>query len=380
MRKIVVSLLSSMLFGSPVLAAQPDLTTTAAFDSTCAAVLARDPATVQEQQAYVICNDVALVQQGWTSLKREAEKYREQQPSVEAVFRTIRTQLASMRDGLRKSRAMLEKIELRSAPDGLLIAPAAWVRDLDGDGAISTSERYFFAIPARSDGPLATGMPSEDAEYYSKEYNLKATIRLDQTDIYWALAYHHFIEAVVEAVLSYDFLQDANPLRQIRLVDRDGMRRVQERFVAGFQTSERMRIAALEETDDDKEWLPNPRQANTVFPVPLDGTDFNIWKELLSHLIPLVEGRTLLPISPATAQDIHLECPAGRGLDLAAFWREPPEYLLEFFHHGRMRDFCRKIDAGHPASGLEKFTERFIGKTESEERMMRFLRYWLWIN
>lgn len=278
---------------------------------------------------------------------------------------------------------MLETIELRSARDGLSIAPAAWVRDLDGDGTVGIAERYFFAIPARSDGALASGMPSGEEEYYEREYNLKATIRLDQTDIYWALAYHDFAEALVETVLAYDYRRDENPLRQIRLVDADGMRRAQARFAAGLRTSERMRVAALGETDDDHEWLPNPRQADTVFPVPLDATDFRIWEEMLTHLLPLVEGRTLLPLSAGVARDLNtasLVCPAGQGLDIAAFWREPPEYPMVFIGQGRMGDYCRRIDAQRPASGLDAFAESFAGKMENAERTMRLLRRWLWVN
>lgn len=383
---LLPSLLSSLLLACQAQAAPPDLADAAAFDSTCASVMARAPATVQERQAYVICNDVALVQQGWTSLRQHAARYREEEeerPSVEAVVGTVRTLLAALRDGLRRSRAMLETIELRAPGDGLLIAPATWVRDLDGDGTVGIAERYFFAIPARGDGPLATGMPAEDEEYYGREYNLKATVRLDQTDIYWALAYHDFAEALVETVLAYDYRRDENPLRQIRLVDADGMRRAQALFAEGLRTSERMRVAALGETDDDQEWLPNPRQADTVFPVPLDATDFRIWEGMLAHLLPLVEGKTLLPLQGNAARDLHttgLACPAGQGLDIAAFWREPPEYPMVFVQQGGMGNYCRRIDAQRPASGLDAFAESFSGKMDDDGRMMRLLRRWLWVN
>lgn len=107
MRKMLLaSLLSSMLFGGQALAAQPDLTNTAAFENTCAGIQARTPATVQERQAWVICNDVALVQQTRTFIEQGMVKYQRQR-SEEALALAIRQQLTTMREQLRKSRAML---------------------------------------------------------------------------------------------------------------------------------------------------------------------------------------------------------------------------------------------------------------------------------
>ena len=285
-----------------------------------------------------------------------------------------------------KENGMLEKIRIASAKDGLLIAPATWVRDLDGNGTVSTSERYFFAIPARKDGNLAFQMPSEDEDYYAREYKLDATVRIDQTDILWGLSYHYYVEAIVEVLLSYQYQRDADtPSNQvIRLAHPENMRRARELIVSGLKTSEKMRLSALAETDDDMEWLSNPRQASSAFPVPLDDTDFRIWGELMGHLMPLFQGKTLL--APGAGQGGMLGslgslCPAGKGISLQAFFQNPPQYPLEFFSRPDAQLYCRKIDGTHPASGLFAFITKYAEAVENNGGAgMRFLRRLLWVN
>ncbi|MBB3224281.1 hypothetical protein [Pseudoduganella umbonata] len=385
MRKIFVSMLSSMLVAGPALAAQPDLTNAAAFENTCTAAAARAPVTVQERQAYVICNDIALVQQTRTFIEQGLRRIDREMPSEAAVALAVRQQLTYMRAQLRKSRSMLEKIRITSASEGLLIAPSTWVRDLDGDGKIAISERYFFALPARNDGDLTVGMPSEDEDYYASEYNLNATIRLDQTDILWGLSYHYYAEALVEVLLSYQLDRNTNkPDQAIRLAHPENMRQAQALIVAGLKTSEKMRLSALAETDDDLEWLGNPRQASTVFPVPLDDADFNVWGELMGHLIPLFQGKTLLPAAQRMSGPLGSMgslCPAGKGFSLQWFFQHPPKYPLEFFNRSDTALYCRKLDAARPASGLFDFIARYGEAMEGNGRAaMRFLRRLIWVN
>jgi hypothetical protein len=386
MRSMYAALLSPLFFASHALAAQPDLANTAAFDNTCAGVMAHVPVTVQEQQAYVICNDVALVQQTRTFIEEGLRRYERERPPESVVVLAIRRQLTAMRDQLRKSRAMLEKIRITSAKDGLLIAPATWVRDLNGDGRISTSERYFFAIPARKEGELTVSMPSEDEDYYAREYKLDATIRLDQADIQWALSYHYYAEALLEILLSYQYRRDADtPSDQvIRLVHPENMRRARALLVAGLETSEKMRLSALAETDDDLEWLANPRQVNTAFPVPLDDADFRLWGELMGHLIPLFQGKTLLPQTDRPGGLLGWlpqGCPARQALSLQWFFDHPPKFPLETFNRSELRNYCRKIDTAHPASGILDFIATYEAALQKDSRSgMRFLRRLLWVN
>ncbi|AVR98057.1 hypothetical protein C9I28_22250 [Pseudoduganella armeniaca] len=340
--------------------------------------------TVQEQQAFVICKDVALVQHVWTFVEQGWRRMSEQGPSPSEIALAIRTELTHARDQLRQSRQMLENIRIRSSADGLLLVPATWVRDLDGDGDISIAERHFFAIPVRNDSRLAVRPPSDEREYYEQEYSLKAAVRTDQSDILWSLSYHYFAEALMEMALSYQYQERARANPEIFLAHPEGMRRAHQLLVRGIETSERMRQSVLAERDDDLEWLANPRQANTAFPVPLDDDDFRVWGELMHHLIPLVRGRTVLPLGEKMSGSLAAlarVCPEGQGFSVPALFADAPKYPLASLRREAWSKYCRKIDASHPASGLHAFVQSYADKPDqTDSAAMRYLRRFLWVN
>lgn len=382
---LLSTLLSSCLLAGHAAAAQPDLTSSAAFDKTCKDVKRSLRMSVQEQQAFVICKDVALVQHVWTFVEQGSRRMGENKPSNTEIALAVRAELTHARDQLRQSRQMLEKIRIRSSADGLLLVPATWMRDLNGDGSISTAERNFFAIPARRDGQLKVQAPSDDESYYADEYNRKAAIRTDQSDIAWSLSYHYFAEALMEMALSYQYREsEGTSSRAIFLAHPEGMQRAHRLLIQGIRTSEKMRRSVLAERDDDLEWLANPRQVNTVFPVPMDSDDFRVWGELMGHLIPLVEGRTLLPLgekmSGAMAAMARV-CPEGQGFSVSALFRNAPKYPLEATNRQAWQAYCRKIDAAHPASGLNAFIQSYADKPDqTDSAAMRYLRRLLWVN
>ncbi|TWI66215.1 hypothetical protein IP91_02027 [Pseudoduganella lurida] len=383
-------LLTAVLLAGQVQAGQPDLTTTAAFESTCATLPRRAPATPREQQAYVICKDVALIQHGWTFLDRLLHLEQSKRPSNAELMAMIRKEFLQLQDGLRETREVLEKIELKSPQDGLLVKPATWARDLNGDGTLSVAERNFFAIPRRHDRVLDFGLPSEEEAYYENETNRSAMIRIDQTDIRWAVTMHYTVEALAAYMLAYEIRENsATGGTEIRLIDPSSMLRARDLLAKGLRASERMRLSALAETDDDMEWLGNPRQASSVFPVPLDADDFDVWGELNHHLIPLVDGKTLLA-GPEAAEDeppgwLTGLCPPKQGLDIAQIFRDPPKNLGNATEEGDVgaltRPYCRKIDASRPASGLTAFITAMQEKTRNDGGyLMRSLRRLLWVH
>lgn len=378
------AVLSLCLLPGVAAAAQPDLTNTAAFDRTCTSVKRSARMTVQEQQAFVICKDVALVQHIWTFVEQGSRRMKEGDPPHAEIALAVRAELTHARDQLRQSRQMLEKIRIRSAADGLLLVPATWVRDLDGDGEVSIAERHFFAIPARRDSPLAVRAPSNERDYYEREYNLKAAVRTDQSDILWSLSYHYFAEALVEMALSYQYRDGVKSDEAIFLAHPDGMRRAHQLLVRGIETSENMRRAVLAERDDDLEWLANPRQADTAFPVPLDDADFRVWGELMRHLIPLVKGRTVLPLGEKMGGSLAAlarVCPEGQGFSVPALFADAPRYPLASLNRATWARYCRKIDTAHPASGLNAFIQSYADKPDqADSAAMRYLRRLLWVN
>ena len=76
-------------------------------------------------------------------------------------------------------------------------------------------------------------------------------------------------------------------------------------------------------------------------------------------------------------------CPQGHGFDLAQLFRVPPQSLLMLIDRpGKVaKNYCRKIDRSHPASGIAGFIATYGEKmAEDSQASLRFLRRFLWVN
>lgn len=386
MRYLAAALLFSVSTTALAVPVTPDLTSVNGFAATCRAMPreASRLTTVQQRQAFAICRDVELVRDIATFVATAEQTFRGEEKLPDAELKQLlRAKLTHVRDELRTVRLVLEKLKVGKR-DGLLVAPANWQLDLNSDAEIKTWERFFFAIPKRGLRSFQFSMPSDDPDYYKDEYQLDASVRLDQSDVLWALGYHYFAEALVETVLSYTFnSQDFEP-RSIELVDPAGMQRANRLMVRGFRTSEAMRRAVLAEKDDDHEWIANHNQKNSVFPLPLDAEDFKVWGTVLGFVVPLFEGKTLLQ-SDATAGGLlgraSKMCPKGKGLNVTRFYSNPPRYPLEQLNLDYLHTMCEAIDKAHPASGLFAFMLAYGERAENQQGAgMQFLRQLLWVN
>jgi len=364
-----------------------DFTTTEGTETACAQVLRPSPSPAQspaEQQAEVICRDLQLVRHVATFASKELDVMWRQHASDREFGIAIRRELLHMRGEMRATRALLEKIRLRDKTDGLMLEPSQWIFDLDGNGRIDSWESHLFAIPRRERAPSKVGMPADDDNYYRSAYQLDARFLVDQSDVQWALGYHYFAEALVELVLAYQLKGEALTTSSIVLTDPAAMRRSYALLLAGFKSTDKLRRMVLAETDDDHEWIPNPRQQDSVFPVPLDDEDFKVWSAALELIIPLLEGKTLL--APQHLQGGILGgmanlCPNGQGLSIPAVFRHPPRQILRFLDPGVARSMCQKIDAAHPQSQLLEVLGRYANRAGRDNEMgMIWLRQLLWGN
>jgi hypothetical protein len=386
MRNFAPLLLALALCHNAVAAATgPDLASSEGFTRTCAATGA--PATLksnQQRQAFAVCRDVALARQVTTFVKEfmRESKDRNNKPSARDSAIRLRKQLVYMRDELKTVRQVLENTKLKPG-EGLVLAPANWQVDLDSDGSMKTWERYFFAIPARGGSAFNVRAPSDDPAYYRAEYKLDARFKVDQSDISWSLGYHYFAEALVEAVLAYTVRKDEFSSSAIELKDPDGLKRARQLLVKGFSESEKMRRMVVAETDNDQEWIANPNQADTVFPIHLDEQDFRVWGELMGHVIPVFEGKALLrPQENATGMLARFAtlCPAGQGVNLRYFFDHPRQNPTGMLDKDYVARSCQKIDKAHPASGLLAFAASYEARAQTDGAGMGFLRRLLWAN
>jgi hypothetical protein len=145
--------------------------------------------------------------------------------------------------------------------------------------------------------------------------------------------------------------------------------------------SGKMRQEVLAETDDDEEWIGNPKQANSVFPVPLDAADFASWGMLIKEMSSVWQGRSLLPTTQGGRGMLALVapfCPPGSGLNVARLYLDPPAAgtVYSFRNTKLPTNSCQRIDKAHPLSPLPQMAEQ-ASKTDAG---MGFLRYLYWAN
>jgi hypothetical protein len=242
------------------------------------------------------------------------------------------------RAGRAEARALLERhlatiARVRTVLEGVkspgpyfVIEPGNWEVDFNGDGQVSPGERHFFWTPRRGvpmrPMDVARSQAELDARYVSP------VLRLDRSDILWATAYCNFVEAALHLVLAYDFAD--NGLEKVTLVDAERVRtHAHRRLAEGIRVSMRLRQSLLEEKDDDHEWIANPRQKSSAFPLVMDERTFATWGRLLEELQRLVAGKSLLGGRVDAGQlrgvtDLTMGlCPPGQGIDVRGLFQRP---------------------------------------------------------
>jgi hypothetical protein len=378
---------------TPVKLPPPDLTSSAGFKATCktlAAVKIEDGKPVgslsnQQLQAWVICKDAALLQQtiSWaTSSFKQLNSDSSIGPSLAtdiAVNAWIKLQLNYMQRELSASRKVLQSLSQTklSQVDSLQLRPQTWQLDLDGNGNIDPWEAQFFALPNRGNNTsFALSMPSESTDVQSD-----TLIKTDASDILWALSYHQFIEGIVAMAQAHslNLRDEANRTNKgwITLDDKAAWQRAHGLIAQGMTTSLALRESVLAETDNDAEWIPNPKQSNSSFPMVLQQADFDTWKLMLTEAKKLWLGQTLLTPNKLAAGLLGQNarwCENGTGLDIPKlFTTNPPNSMINLQEYSGA---CSPISGQRPASMLPEMVELRRKNTTPGDRMVRYM-YWV---
>jgi|JI9StandDraft_1071089.scaffolds.fasta_scaffold00076_11 hypothetical protein len=269
--------------------------------------------------------------------------------------------------------------------------------DLDGDEAFEPNEtlwRIFFNLNrGLATGGLANNGSQNDDDAPDAAFQSAAEefyVGVDGTDVHWLRGYCHFLMAVCDGALAYDerelfdrcgqlffpniespfkITKDAtNPalgifdmgvlldsvaaihLINFKLVDVERMKSARQHLLSMIEQSRLQWERALEETDNDHEWLPNPKQTG-VLNMPVRSDIIVGWKAVLDELESLLEGKKLLPLvrdnvflsndMRARAQPI--------GINVKKFFDEPSDFDLvlamqgtgveQYIEPGRVSDF-----------------------------------------
>lgn len=284
------------------------------------------------------------------------------------------------------------EIAASDAGFSLDICIACWEKDWNGNGRVDDRDRLLFQIEQDADGkPIPEGDPRR-----------KPTIRFDHGDLYWARAFVAFQRAALDLVLAYDYGEldrlfaernDRPANVVIRLVNPERVHEAKRQILAGLSHSNTSRKSYLAETDDEREWLPNPRQKSHPLPLPVDASLYDTWQSVVSDLERLVRGQEGLSVAELANLGDHRSKRALSGyIDVGSFFSSPSDITLDveklerFERSGDVEGTLRSLLGRHyvqkmKASPLPKRLERMQGEVErGHESLERKLRYLLWVN
>jgi hypothetical protein len=274
----------------------------------------------------------------------------------------------------------------------LELCPACWEIDWNGDGRVVRRDRLLFQIEIDANGdPIPEGDPRR-----------KPTFRFDRGDVAWARAFVSFQRAALDLLLAYDLADAArlagridsrDPPVVIRLSHPERVAAARRELLRGLDFSAEARREYLAETDDDREWVPNPRQRSHPLPLPVDDALYETWEQVVADLRRLASGEEGLGVADlAQLGDHRWESPPAGYVDVGRMLAHPRDIVI---HPRRLRRIHRQPDV--EAALAEMLGDYYVRdmrpsplpgrlrrmKAEvdrGEEAMGRKLRYLLWIN
>ncbi len=212
---------------------------------------------------------------------------------------------------------------------------ACWERDWNRNGQIDDRDRKLFEIEYDAKGEAID--QSDPAR--------RPTFRFDVGDADWARAMVAFQRAGVQLILAYrwseldkllklslfgnDKLQDRR--LTLHLIDPGRVKRARELILEGVGHADRCRDAYLAETDDDREWVPNPKQNSHPIPLPIDDEIYATWAGVtgdVRRMMKSEEGLSLKEIVSMVEPSAAAMVPDGY-VDFGAMLREPSDIVLD---------------------------------------------------
>jgi len=268
---------------------------------------------------------------------------------------------------------------------------ACWERDWNANGRVDESDRLLFQIERDADG---NPIPASDPRR-------KPRFRFDRGDVSWARAFVAFQRALIDFVLAYDFgdLDGVLPTHskkrvvRIRLLHPERVQAAREQIWMGLRRSRAARAAYLAETDDEREWMPNPRQKDHPLPMPVDDALYETWDAVIGDLERLLDSREGLSVAELEALDQHRSSTRARGyLDLGSLLSEPRDIVIDLGAleaadnrgdvDGMMKSaFGASYERSMRPSPLIGRLRRMQGEVDrGQESLEQKLRYLFWIN
>ena len=241
---------------------------------------------------------------------------------------------------------------------------ACWKVDWNQNGRIDNGDERLFEIENDGEG---SSLPDGDPRR-------RPTFHFDRGDLFWARAMLSFQRAVLELLQAYRW-DEVDQLRAviagsvqtvtIRLGSKERVARAKDLLLEGLAHADRTRREYLAETDDDREWLPNPRQKSHPMPLPVDDALYQTWEQVTGDLSRLLSSQEGVSVAAAAQLGDHQWTQPPNGfIDIGRLFSEPgdieiPIETLTHSHFGH--------DQPDGAAESEKLLQSIFGKSYVEK-------------
>ena len=233
--------------------------------------------------------------------------------------------------------------------------------DINGDGTAGEEETLWRIFQTINRG-------------ISPEQGTNFSVTLDGADVHWLRGYCHFLMAFTDFLLAYDqqelfercghllYPEVESPYEYLKhdgtldtfdakyiadfiafvhlinfpLEDADRMRSAHAHLLEMMNQSRQSWERAMAETDDDREWIPNPNQTG-VLRIRVPEEVVTGWQRVIDEMDAILQGRKLMPFWRAYATSLFSqpEIPdKGIGINIRRFFQEPQTFDLVMIFTG----------------------------------------------
>ncbi|MBI5482509.1 MAG: hypothetical protein HY906_26875 [Deltaproteobacteria bacterium] len=271
---------------------------------------------------------------------------------------------------------------------------ACWEVDWNRNGRVDKRDRAFLEIELDASGKeLPEGDPRR-----------RPTFKFDHGDVLWARAFVSFQRAALDVVLAYGYadldrvipeiMRHKKGALRLKLEHPERMKEARALVLRGLDFADQARVAYLAETDDDREWLPSPRQESHPLPLPVDEALYQTWKDVVGDLRRIVSREEGLSVAELAQLGHHKwpQPPSGY-LDLGGMLERPKDIVIDLGQLAErdrenvgmteaalkdvFGDYYRGDMKASPLVGrLQRMKAEVDRGHESFERKMRYL-FWL---
>jgi hypothetical protein len=268
---------------------------------------------------------------------------------------------------------------------------ACWERDWNRNGRIDDRDHKLFELEFDGKGGL---LPEGDPRR-------RPTFRFDTGDADWGRAMIAFQRAAGELVLAYkwselDKLLHAHdpPSLVIKLTDKSRVTRARQLILDGLGFADRCREAYLAETDDDREWVPSPRQKSHPMPLEVDDAVYQTWAGVtgdLRRMLKSEDGLSIRELARVADEDAASHVPDGYidlgrmlaepadiTIDLTGIVHKPDAATIEKILRGVLHDGYQAAMRPSPLVGRLRTMKEQLSR--DEDTFERKLRYLFWLN